>query len=203
MSVPLRSAASLLALLAISCAGALPAHAAPEGRAWTDPPARGAALTPEPDAAHTASPATSAPRAADSKSRAADVEPHAAESERDAASSEPKATASKRRVAVAKPRIAAVRSRSVAVHPGPVSRPARPAPSRIAAPARSRMSNPRSPRFGFLPPPPPPGMVYAVSRVQRIRQAEAAGYLVMRRSTFAAPDGRLVYDYRPYDADDE
>lgn len=193
MSVPVRSVASLLALLAISCAGSPAAQAAPEGRAWTDPPVRGSVLTPDSEAAKgAASPATSEPRAADAK-------PGASDSNRHAAASEPKAASTKRHAAAPKPRIAAVRPRPVATR----SAPARPAVrARIAAPVRLRPSDPRM-RYGFLPPPPPPGMLYVDPRARHIRQAEVAGYFVVRRSAFAAPGGRLVYGYRPDDVDDD
>ena len=56
--------------------------------------------------------------------------------------------------------------------------------------------------YGFIAPPPPPGAFDMDPRARRIRQAEAAGYLVVRRSTVAAPDGRVLFGYRPYEADD-
>lgn len=198
MSVPVRSVASLLALLAVSCTGSIAAHADSEGRAWTDPPARGAALTPESDAAKVAdtasppaaaSPATSEPRAVEANPRTADAKRSAA--------------APKRRAAAPKPRIAAVRPRPVLAHSGPVSVPARPVRSRIAARVRPRAPDSRPVRYGFLVPPPPPDMVYEAARVRRLRQAEADGYIVVRRSTFAMPDGRLLYGYRPYEGDDD
>jgi hypothetical protein len=179
MSVPVRAVARLLALFAVACAGSAAAQAAPEGRAWTDPPVRGSALAAETDTpkvadtAPAAAPARPEPRAVDLKPRVAVAEP--------------RGTASKRRVAAPKPRIAAVRPRPVAV-------------ARVH-PVRARTRDPRPMRYGVMAP--PPTMVYVDSRAGRIRQAEAAGYLVVRRTTFAAPDGRFLYGYRPYEADDE
>ena len=62
------------------------------------------------------------------------------------------------------------------------------------------------------PPPPPPlpdgypryraynyGPGYADERLERLRAAEAAGYLVVRRRSVEFPDGRSLRVYRPDD----
>lgn len=43
---------------------------------------------------------------------------------------------------------------------------------------------------------------FEADRARRIRQAEEAGYLVVRSQTLVFPDGRHVRTYRPYDDDD-
>lgn len=185
IQLPIRLPIHLVAGLALGWAGAATAQTAPAERAWTDPPARGAVAPP------VARPAPEAPVAAAAKPRAA---PRTA------------SRAPKTRVAVARPRpVVAVRTLTP-THPGLRSAPVRivhaQVPMRSAAPARMRDAAARPVSYGFLAPPPPPGGFDADPRARRIRQAEAAGYLVVRRSTVSGPDGRLLYGYRPYEADD-
>jgi hypothetical protein len=185
MSIPVRSIARLLALLALGAAGPAAAQSTSDGRAWTDPPARGAAVDPAPEA----------PKAAEAEKPPAAVataEHRTASSESRAASSKPRVTAASLRAVSPKRRVAAIRRQPVAVarlHAAPV---------RIV---HARMPDPRRVRYSFVPP--PPAVFDEDPRARRIRQAEAAGYLVVRRSTVAAPDGRFLYGYRPYTVDDE
>ncbi|MCJ2083753.1 hypothetical protein [Methylobacterium sp. J-090] len=187
-----------VALMALCWAGAATAQTAPADRAWTDPPARGAVAPPA------ARPAPEAPKVAETP------KPHAKSSaaRSSAVKSSTKPHRESRAAArVPKTRVTAAHRRSVVTVRTltPTDPGVRSAPVRIvhaqASPAHAA-ARARPVAYGFIAPPPPPDAFREDPRARRIRQAEAAGYLVVRRSTVAAPDGRLLYGYRPYESDD-
>jgi len=191
MSTPLR----LVALLALLCAGPAVAQTVPAERAWTDPPARSAA-TPAPQDVIEAPQATvKSPQAVTEATRGVVRTPPARTAAAGAARSRVEPRTVRR---VPKTRVAAEPRRAVTVRALTPTRPGlRSAPPRVVHVQRSFG---RPVRAGFLAP--PPDGFYGDTPAHRIRQAEAAGYLVVRRSTVTAPDGRLLYGYRPYDSDD-
>lgn len=206
MSTPLR----LVALLALVCAGPAAAQTAPAERTWTDPPARGAAASEAQSAAEPAQAAAKVPQsertlAKRTLAKKALAETSAATARTKAAKATvaeaPRSRVEPRTVQrTPKVRVAAESRRGVTVRTLTPTRP----DLRSASPrmVHAQRSSVRPMRYGFIAPPPPPGGFHEDPRARRIRQAEAAGYLVVRRSTVAAPDGRILYGYRPYDPDD-
>lgn len=170
------SLAALVLALALGAAGAC----AEPASGWTDPPARKAAPATSPAEAQKAvPPPASTPAAAAPARKAVAARPV---QKRVATRRAPEA----KRVATTAPR------------PRVAAAPARPMrPHRMVAVA---------------PPPPPPlpdgypryraynyGPGYADERLERLRAAEAAGYLVVRRRSVEFPDGRSLRVYRPDD----
>ncbi|KQP34951.1 hypothetical protein [Methylobacterium sp. Leaf100] len=208
MSTPLR----LVALLALVCAGPAAAQTAPAERTWTDPPARAAAASEAQSAAEPARAAGKVPQSERTLAERTLAERTLADTRR----AKPSAGKARTKATVAeaprsrveprtvqrtpKVRVAAESRRGVTVRTLTPTRP----DLRSASPrmAHAHRSSARPMRYGFIAPPPPPGGFPEDPRARRIRQAEAAGYLVVRRSTVAAPDGRILYGYRPYDPDD-
>ncbi|MCJ2140115.1 hypothetical protein [Methylobacterium sp. E-066] len=170
------SLAALILSLALSATGAR----AEQASGWTDPPARKAAPAASPAEAQKA------------------VPPPA---------STPAAAAPARKAVAAR----AVPKRVATRHPAPALKPVAVIPHRprvAAAPARPI----RPHRMVAIAPPPPPlpdgypryraynyGPGYADERLERLRAAEAAGYLVVRRRSVEFPDGRSLRVYRPDD----
>ncbi|KQP30111.1 hypothetical protein ASF27_03930 [Methylobacterium sp. Leaf102] len=208
MSTPLR----LVALLALVCAGPAAAQTAPAERTWTDPPARGAAASEAQSAVEPARAAGKVPQSERTLAERTLAERTLADTRR----AKPSAGKARTKATVAeaprsrveprtvqrtpKVRVAAESRRGVTVRTLTPTRP----DLRSASPrmVHAQRSSARPMRYGFIAPPPPPGGFPEDPRARRIRQAEAAGYLVVRRSTVAAPDGRILYGYRPYDPDD-
>ncbi|KQT95326.1 hypothetical protein ASG60_21050 [Methylobacterium sp. Leaf469] len=208
MSTPL----PLVALLALVCAGPAAAQTAPAERTWTDPPARAAAASEAQSAAEPARAAGKVPQSERTLAERTLAERTLADTRR----AKPSAGKARTKATVAeaprsrveprtvqrtpKVRVAAESRRGVTVRTLTPTRP----DLRSASPrmAHAQRSSARPMRYGFIAPPPPPGGFPEDPRARRIRQAEAAGYLVVRRSTVAAPDGRILYGYRPYDPDD-
>ena len=169
-----------LAALIMSLALAAPAAWAEPGSTWTDPPARKPAPVTSPAEARTPAPPSASTPAAST-------------------------TAAKAPVAARKAVAARSAPQRMATHraaPAPESAPLRVAAhrARVAA-APARIARPH--RMVTIAPPPPPqsrywsygygpgyGSGYADDRLERLRAAEAAGYMVVRRRTVEYPDGR-------------
>lgn len=199
------------------------------GRSWTDPPARGNAAVPgsevskvgertraiggsrtsgEISAASSNGAPERAPKPIDQA--ASDSTPRVAKDSPESLSHAPSGKEARRanvRIAsrnVDKPQrrlhaIAVVRppiaSRNRRVRVVTVRRPA---PFAADAPA------PRI-RYGYaeaVPPEPDFGGTFEDDRSRRIREARAAGYILVRTRTRSLPDGRRVQSFRPYDRDD-
>ncbi|MCJ2136184.1 hypothetical protein MKK69_19370 [Methylobacterium sp. J-026] len=186
---------SLVALFLLAGLGGASAEPA-AGSTWTDPPAHKSGTETRPAADRkAAAPVTAAPTAATP-----------------AASQEARSAPAARRAVAA--RRAPERKVAHAAVPSPKRVAAAPRRVRIAAP-QTRMA--RDPRFVAVAPPPPPaegyaryrsygyapgsayGPGYADDRLERLRSAEAAGYLVVRRRTVQFPDGRSLRVYHPDD----
>ncbi|SFL26673.1 hypothetical protein [Methylobacterium pseudosasicola] len=174
------SLAALILSLTLGVTGA----GAQSASGWTDPPAR----KPAAPSASPAEPQKAAPPPASTPAAAA--------------------PATARKAVAAQP----VRKRLATRHAAPAAKrvAATPHRPRIAAAAPARTI--RAPRMVAVAPPPPPprddypryraynyGPGYADERLERLRAAEAAGYLVVRRRTVEFPDGRSLRVYRPDD----
>jgi hypothetical protein len=185
--------------------GVLPVFAlaqapAPSARPWTDPPARGAAEAKPGPRADTPAEAKAPETRETSKRTAAAKRPPTP-----VASRSTHAAAPPQKVAAARPahRIK-VAARAVVPHRPVVSAVPR---TRVASPA-IRVVTMRPAAYA----PPPPAfrggyameaapfrpMSYEDERLRRIRQAQAAGYLVVRARSVEFPDGRRLRTYRPY-----
>jgi hypothetical protein len=181
-------------ILALGTGGASAEPAA--GSSWTDPPARKpAAETSRPIADQKAAAPAAAPATPAAASQA--VRPPPAARKAVAARRIPERTVSRSAPRPAKRLAAAPRRAHVA-----------------ATPPRTL----RNPRFVAIAPPPPQsdrylrdrpygygygsgyGANYADDRLERLRAAEAAGYLVVRGRTVQFPDGRTLRVYRPVDS---
>ena len=184
---------SLVALFLLAGLGGASAEPA-AGSTWTDPPARKSGTETPPNADRTAAAPVATVPAASTPAAAQEARPAPAERKAIAARRAPE-----RKVAHA----------------------AAPSPKRVAAaPRRARIAAThiwaaRDPRFVAVAPPPPPaeryaryrvygdapgyayGRGYADDRLERLRSAEAAGYLVVRRRTVQFPDGRSLRVYHP------
>ncbi|MDH2310269.1 hypothetical protein [Methylobacterium brachiatum] len=181
--MPYGARPSLAALILSLTLGVTGASAEPAS-GWTDPPAR----KPIPAASPAETPKAASP-----------ASPPAA--------STPAAAAPSRKAVAARP----APKRVVTHHPAPAAKRVAATPHRprvAAVPARIV----RPPRMVAVAPPPPPppdgypryraynyGPGYADERLERLRAAEAAGYLVVRRRTVEFPDGRSLRVYRPDD----
>ncbi|MCJ2123372.1 hypothetical protein [Methylobacterium sp. J-077] len=170
------SLAALILSLALGATGAR----AEQASGWTDPPARKPAAAASPAEAQKAAPPPA---------------------------STPAAAAPVRKAVAARP----VRTRIVTRRPAPeAKRVATTAHRPRVAAATVRTVRPH--RMVAVAPPPPPlpdgypryraynyGPGYADERLERLRAAEAAGYLVVRRRSVEFPDGRSLRVYRPDD----
>ncbi|MCJ2056728.1 hypothetical protein MKL09_09190 [Methylobacterium sp. J-048] len=169
------SLAALILSLALGATGAR----AEQASGWTDPPARKPAPAASPAEAQKAvPPPASSPAAAAPARKAVAARPV----QKRVATHRPAPEAKRVATTAHRPRVAAAPVRTVRPH-------------RMVAVA---------------PPPPPPdaypryraynyGPGYADERLERLRAAEAAGYLVVRRRTVEFPDGRSLRVYRPDD----
>jgi hypothetical protein len=164
------------------------------GRTWTDPPPRGTAESASPVTTPAATPeapkqASAAPAETRRSTHAAVRTPKSARETRARGNTEA-------RVRVARP--AASPSRRPAVrtvarvqeHRDPVVRRVTTRPPVI------RYS------YGVVPESTGP-FVYEDDRARRIRQAQEAGYLVVRSRSVEFPDGRRLRTYRPYEEESE
>lgn len=163
------------------------------GRTWTDPPPRGTAESASPVPTPAATPEAPKPSAAPAETRrsthAAVRTPKSVRETRARGNTEA-------RVRVARP--AASPSRRPAVrtvarvqeHRDPVVRRVTTRPPVI------RYS------YGVAPESTGP-FVYEDDRARRIRQAQEAGYLVVRSRSVEFPDGRRLRTYRPYEEESE
>ncbi|MHC2106130.1 hypothetical protein [Methylobacterium sp.] len=183
--MPYGARTSLAALVLALALGATGARAEPAS-GWTDPPARKVAPAASPAEAQKADPPPASTPAAAAPARKAV-----------AARPTQKRVATRRPAPEAK-RVATTRGATTAHR------------SRVAAAAARPMRPHRM--VAVAPPPPPPlpdgypryraynyGPGYADERLERLRAAEAAGYMVVRRRTVEFPDGRSLRVYRPDD----
>lgn len=155
-------------------------------RTWTDPPARGGTATP----AATPAPAPE-PVAAPQKPSARAGAPR-----RSTAQAAPRSSAKP-----ARPRIVERRTVRVAAEPRLSPRPHQ--TSRLVQVRRA--PPPVALRYGYAADPRPiaPGLYDEDERLRRLRQAEAAGFLVVRQRSVEFPDGRRLRTYSPYEPEDE
>ncbi|MER2265945.1 hypothetical protein [Methylobacterium oxalidis] len=200
MPCGVRSSLAGILLLGLA-AGILPVRAqdaaAPSQRPWTDPPVRGSAAT------SASAPKAEAPAKASAKAVTAARESGAAES--------PPARSVGGRKAV---RVAAPARRPVRTVRAPErARVAvRTAHRQTHAPLRS-VRVVRSVPYAATPVRYPYTMQGAVpvgygytasdERLRRIREAQAAGYIVLRQRSVVFPDGRSLRTYRPYEVEDD
>lgn len=174
------------------------------GRTWTDPPPRGTA---EAEPATTKSPSIKSPgttpAATPEAPRQAAAAPAEARRPTHAAVRTPKTARAKSARGNTQARVRVAR---------PAAAPARrPAVRTVARaqdyqdPAIRRMTM-RLPvvrySYGVVPESSGP-FVYEDDRARRIRQAQEAGYLVVRSRTVEFPDGRRLRTYRPYEEDSD
>ncbi|POR40636.1 hypothetical protein [Methylobacterium sp. V23] len=163
------------------------------GRTWTDPPPRGTAESASPVPTPAATPEAPKPSAAPAETRrsthAAVRTPKSARETRARGNTEA-------RVRVARP--AASPSRRPAVRTvARVQEHRDPAVRRVTTrPPVIRYS------YGVVPESTGP-FVYEDDRARRIRQAQEAGYLVVRSRSVEFPDGRRLRTYRPYEEESE
>ncbi|MGU3361019.1 hypothetical protein ACLBWX_11850 [Methylobacterium sp. M6A4_1b] len=163
------------------------------GRTWTDPPARGAAEVKP-------APAAEAPGRA-----AAPATPAEVKRPTQAAARAPKSV---RRNTEARVRVTQ-RTASAPRHPAirAVARtPAAPdrAVRRLARRPAAYAARPPVIRYSYGAAPAPTGtFVYEDDRARRIRQAQEAGYLVVRSRSIEFPDGRRLRTYRPYEEESD
>ncbi|KQP41327.1 hypothetical protein ASF49_18355 [Methylobacterium sp. Leaf104] len=180
--------------------GALPTLALSEtpqssasGRTWTDPPARGAAEV-KPAPAPEAPSQAAAPAAAAEAKRPLQAAARTPKSVRGYTEARVRVT---HRTASA-PRHQAIRA--VARAPAAPDRAGRRLVQRPAAYA----ARPPVIRYSYGVAPAATGMfVYEDDRARRIRQAQEAGYLVVRSRSIEFPDGRRLRTYRPYEEESD
>jgi len=178
--MPYGARTSLAALILSLALGATSVRAE-QASGWTDPPARNPAPAASPaEAQKAAPPPASTPAAAAPARKAVAARPI----QKRIATHRTGPEARRAATTVHRPRIAASPTRTARAH-------------RMVAVAP--------------PPPPPPldsypryraynyGPGYADERLERLRAAEAAGYLVVRRRSVEFPDGRSLRVYRPDD----
>jgi hypothetical protein len=176
VTIPRRLSAALVlsAALGIGSAMAQADRPASGDRTWTDPPARN-------------TPAASAPAPTPDKAEAPQKRAETRETRRAAP------------VAVRKdvrPARAKVAERRRATEPRTIRR--------IAQAPRERA--PVTVRYHYAPDALAAGTgsgFHEEERLRRIRQAEAAGFLVVRSRSVEFPDGRRLRTYIPYEGDDE
>ena len=179
------SLAALILSLALGVTGACAEQAS--GTTWTDPPARKPAPATNPAETQKAAPPAASTQAAASQASAPVAARKAV-----AAHHVPKRMAARR--AAPPPKRVATRPMPIAASPGRIARPSRmvavaPPPPPVGGYARYRT-------YGYGP---GYGPDYADERLERLRAAEAAGYLVVRGRTVEYPDGRSLRVYRPDD----
>jgi hypothetical protein len=176
---------------------ALSETSSPAGRTWTDPPARSAAET-KPAPAPAASPDPSgeaskaAPVEAKRPTRAAVRAPRTARRYTEA------------RVRVTHPAASFSAPRRQAVRTVARAPAAAPAVRRVAQRPAPYAARPPVVRYSYGVVPDSTGpFVYEDDRARRIRQAQEAGYLVVRSRSIEFPDGRRLRTYRPYEEESD
>ncbi|MDR7035899.1 hypothetical protein J2X36_000635 [Methylobacterium sp. BE186] len=196
--MPRGARCSLGAALLLGLAGILPVRAeeaaSPPARPWTDPPARGSAATPAP-----------APQA-ENPIKAAEPSAPSRPAGR-AAVAQRKAGPSRAALRVGAPahrpvRTARLRERTPVVR---VLHPTR-APVRVARAPRFAPYAATPVRYPYAASGPVPavyGYTVADERLRRIREAQSAGYIVLRQRSVVFPDGRSLRTYRPYEVEDD
>lgn len=215
ISARLPCGAALFVGLSLASLGAMAQEPAQSGPTWTDPPARNAApATPaaKPPArvetqAETGNAKAPAAKTPSVETRAADTS--AARKRPDAVSGARvrSAEGSHRRMARQVRRERIVASRARAVHPPAVAtyRPTRERVTRFsyraASPYREVVEEPLP--VGRVEQPTAYGYGQRDERLDRIRAAQAAGYLVVHSRSVQFPDGRSLRTYQPYEGDED
>ncbi|KQU19141.1 hypothetical protein ASG63_08380 [Methylobacterium sp. Leaf94] len=171
------------------------------GRTWTDPPPRG---TDEAKAPLAKVPLAKAPLAKSSQTKAPVTKPEAPEQ----AAAAPAEARRPTHAAVRTPKSARGNTQARVRVARPAASPSRRPAVRTVARAQDRQdpavrrvtTRPPVMRYSYGVVPESTGPFgYEDDRARRIRQAQEAGYLVVRSRSVEFPDGRRLRTYRPYE----